>query len=187
VKKIILLLILVGITFLGCNDNLDNTVVTAPASTDDVIKSASRSFNIYTWLYASKVVDGSIGCDFIYDTTFINTAGREINVYVRLKIEPGSFKGITEIIMIPNAENLSIKLFPEMTFNEEIKLTLRFQGIDIKSFGYYKTGPVDFAFFPDNGIFELIESKFSRVNIPQDEIKVINARLNHFPRYGWLR
>ena len=89
--------------------------------------------------------------------------------------------------MIPNAENLSIKLFPEMTFYEEIKLTLRFRGIDLKSFGYNKTGPVDFAFFPDNDGFELIESDFSHVNIPQDEIKVLNARLSHFSRYGWIR
>ena len=186
VKKIILL-ILVGITFLGCSDNLENTIVTAPTSANDLNKSMPRSSIFCNWLYASKLIDGSIGDDFIFDTTYINTAGREINVYARLKIEPGSFNGIVKIEMIPNAENLSIKLFPEMTFNAEVKLSFIFTGIDVKSFGFNKTGPVDFAFFPDNGGIELIESDFSHVNLPQDQIKVLNARLYHFSRYGWIR
>ncbi len=106
---------------------------------------------INTWLYASKLIDGSIGADFIFDTTIVNASGSEINVYARLKIEPGSFNGITKIVMIPNVETLSIKLLPEMTFSAEVKLTSELTGIDLKLFGYYKTGPIDFAYFDDNG------------------------------------
>jgi hypothetical protein len=186
-KKIFLLLILVGITFLSCSDNLDNTIVTTSSNIHKFTKSAPHSFNIYTWLYTSRLIDGSIGCDFIYDTTFVNTQGNEINVYARLKIEPGAFNGIAEIIMIPNVENLSIKLFPEMTFNEEVKLTLIFTGIEVQTFGYKETGLVDFAYFSDSGEIEPIESDMSHVNVPQDQIKVMNAKLNHFSRYGWIR
>lgn len=186
-KKIILLLVIAGITFLGCTDNLDNTIVSTPTNTDNLTKSMPRSTNIYTWLYASKLIDGSIGGIFIFDTTFVNAAGREINVYARLKIEPGSFNGITEICMIPNVENLSIKLFPEMTFSQEVKLTLIFTGIDLKTFGYTETGNVEFVYFPDFGVIEPIESDLSHVNLPQDQIKVMNARLWHFSRYGWVR
>ena len=186
-KKLFLLCFLVGITILSCSDNSNNTIVTTPNDVENLTKSSPHSFNIYTWLYTSRLVDGSIGCDFIYDTTFVNTLGREINVYARLKIEPGSFNGKTEIIMIPNAENLSVKLFPEMIFNEEVKLSLIFTGINITTFGYKKTGKAEFAYFSDDGDIELIESDISQVSLPQDQIKVLNAKLIHFSRYGWIR
>jgi len=188
-KKLFLLLIIavVGIAFLSCSDNFNNTIVTTSNDFENLTKSAPHSFNIYTWLQTSRLIDGSIGCDFIYDTTFVSAQGKEINVYARLKIEPGSFIGRTEIIMIPNIENLSVKLFPEMTFNKEVKLTLIFTGIEVTTFGYKTTGPVDFAYFSNFGDMELIESDISHVSLPQDQIKVLNARLNHFSRYGWVR
>ncbi len=186
-KKVILLLFVAGITFLGCNDNLDNTIVTTPSTTDDFSNSVPRPININTWLYASKLIDGSIGADFIFDTTIVNAAGSEIEVYARLKIPPGAFNGITEIVMIPNFETLSIKLLPEMTFNAEVKHTLRIKGVDLRLYGYDKTGPIDFAYFDDNGGIELIESHLCHVNLEENEIKVMNARLNHFSRYGWIR
>lgn len=186
-KKIFLLLILVGITFLSCSDNLDNTIVTTSNNIDNLTKSAPRSFNIYPWLYTSRLIDGSIGCDFIYDTTFVNTQGKEVNVYARLKIEPGAFNGTTKIIMLPNVENLSIKLYPEMIFNKEVKLSLIFTGIDLKTFGYETTDEIEFAYFSDSGDIKLIESDLSHVNIPRDHIKVMNAVLHHFSRYGWIR
>ena len=45
----------------------------------------------------------------------------------------------------------------------------------------------DFAYFSESGDIELIESDKSHVNVSQDQIKVINANLNHFSRYGWIR
>ena len=185
-KKIILL-ILVGITFLGCNDNLDNSIVTTLNKTDADNRIKPPPAIIYTWLYASKLVDGSIGADFIFDTTFVNHDGREINVFSRLKFEPGAFSGIKEIVMLPNAENLSIKLFPEMTFNAEVKLTVIFTGISVKEHGYNVTGHVDFVFFLENGGYKRIEAELTHVNVPQDQIKVMNAKLHHFSRYGWIR
>ncbi len=188
-KKLFLLITIaiVGISFLSCSDNFNNTIVTTSSDVENVTKSSPHSFNIYTWLYTSRLIDGSIGCDFIYDTTFVNALGREINVYARLKIEPGSFNGKTEIIMIPNVENLSVRLFPEMTFNKEVKFSLIFTGIDVTTFGYKVTGAVDFAYFSESGDIELIESDISHVNLPQDQIKVLNAKLYHFSRYGWVR
>ena len=158
-KKIILLLILAGITFLGCNDNLDNTIVTPRSETDDFSSFVTRPINITTWLYASKLIDGSIGADFIFDTTYVNTEGRVINVYARLKFNPGSFNGTTLITMIPNPEYLSIKLFPEMEFNEVVRLTLRIKGLDLEAYGYTETGNVDFAFWADDGSTKLIKSE----------------------------
>ena len=183
VKKVILLLILAGITFLGCNDNSDNTI-SSPTEADKLINPQQ---SIYQHLFASKLIDGEIGGKLELDETFINGEGREINVYARLRVLEDSYKGTINISMLANDEDVSIQLFPEMNFNRAVRLDLIYTGIDLKALGYTTTGNVDFAYFADNGDVELIESDFSHVNIQQNQISVRNAKLSHFSRYGWLR
>ena len=177
-KKIILLLFLVGITFLGCNDNLDNTIISSPTEADKFINPQ---------LFASKLIDGEIGGKLVLDETFINGEGREINVYACLRVLEGSYQGTINISMLANNENVSIQLFPEMKFNRDVRLDLVYTGIDLEALGYTTTGSVDFACFADNGDVELIENDLSHVNIPQNQISVRNAKLPHFSRYGWIR
>ncbi|MBT8386923.1 MAG: hypothetical protein KJO12_05880 [Ignavibacteria bacterium] len=183
-KKTFLLLIIVGITFLSCSDNLDNTIVISPTEADKLI---NPNPSIYQHLFASKLIDGEIGGELVLDETFINGEGREINVYARLRVLERSYKGTINISMLANDEDVSIQLFPEMNFNRAVRLDLIYTGIDLKALGYTTTGNVDFAYFADNGDVELIESDFSHVNIQQNQISVRNAKLLHFSRYGFIR
>jgi hypothetical protein len=177
-KKLFLLCLLVGITFLSCSDNIDNPIV---SSHSDTIHTSQGQ------LFAAKIIDGEIGDELILNETFNDIAGNEINVYAHLRILENSFPGTVTITMIPNVEDLSIQLFPEMTFNRSVRLDLSFSGINLEEFGYTTTGTYDFAHFANNGDTELIESDISQVNIPQNKISVQNAKLNHFSRYGWIR
>ena len=177
-KKLFLLCFLVGITILSCSDNVDNSLVSSQINTDLI--SAGQ-------LSLSKLVDGVIGDELILTETFTDIAGNEINVYARLRILENSFPGTVTITMIPNVEDLSIQLFPEMIFNRDIRLDLVFTGVDLEALGFTATGAVEFAFFANNGNTELIENDKSLVNIPQKKISVQNAKLFHFSRYGWIR
>ena len=179
-KKSILLFLLCGITFFGCNDNLDTTIVSNPAPTasDKIIDAP---------LYASKIIDGEIGGELVLDRTFINDEGREINAYARLRVLEGSYYGTVNIEMLLNEEDISIQLFPEMKFNRSVRLDLIYTGIDLEALGFTTTGKVDFAYFADNGNVQLVENDLSHVSIPQNQIKVRNAKLYHFSRYGWIR
>jgi hypothetical protein len=183
-KKIIVILILVAITFLGCSDNLDNTIISSPTEAE---KLTNPQLSTNPHLYASKLIDGEIGGELILDRTFINGEGREINVYAQLRVLEGSYHGTINIAMLANDEDVSIQLFPEMKFSRTVRLDLVYTGIDLKALGYTTTGNVDFAYFADNGDSELIENDLSHVNIPQNQISVRNAKLLHFSRYGWVR
>ena len=185
-------IIFVGITFQGCTDNLDNSIVTAPTITDNTFIHPDLPLNASArptdkLRYTSKFIDGEIGGELKIDSTYINSEGREINVYARLKIPPGSFQGTINIVMVPNDADLSIQLFPEMAFNRVVKLDLVFSGINLKAFGYTTNGVVDFNYFDDNGTIELIETHQSIVNIHHNRISVRTASLHHFSRYGWSR
>ena len=98
-KIAILIFILAGITFLGCSDNFENTLVSSPVNTDQVYK--SQLFEpqldilypaILQSIFLSQKVDGSIYTELIIDTTYIDSEGRDIELYVRLKFPAGSFE-----------------------------------------------------------------------------------------------
>jgi hypothetical protein len=167
-----------GFTFLSCNEYIDNTIVSSSNQSNRLNKSC---------LFTSKLIDGEIGGELVLDTTFINGEGREINVYARLRILEGSYLGSINISMLADDEDVSIQLFPEMKFNRSVRLDLIYTGIDLEELGFTTTGNVDFAYFSDDGNVELIVSDMSHVSIPQMQIKVRNAKLNHFSRYGWIR
>jgi hypothetical protein len=178
VKKTFLLFLFLGITFLSCNENSDDTIVSSPNETTRLNKP-----NIFT----SKVIDGEIGGELVLDTTFTNSQGREINIYARLRVLEGSYKGRVNISMLTHYEDVSIQFFPEMKFNRSLRLDLIYSGVDLKELGFTTTGKVDFAYFNDTGNVELIENDISHINIIKDIIKVRNAKLYHFSRYGWIR
>ncbi len=185
-----LLIIFVGITFLGCADNFDNSIVTAPTITDNTfIHSDSplytSAFTTKTWLQASKFIDGETGGELIIDTTYINYQGRQINVYGRLKFKEYSFQGLTFFKMLLRPEEASIALFPNMEFEIEVELTVEYKGIDLEALGHTTSGHVDFVFLDDNGEIEIILNEFCKVNIGEQRIKVNNAKLSHFSQYGW--
>ena len=177
-KKTVLLLLLLGITFLGCNDNLDNPIVSSPTKTIKISKPN---------LMVSKLIDGEIGGELVLDTTFTNDEGREIKIYARLRVLEGSYHGSINISMFPHYEDVSIQFFPEMKFYRSVRLDLIYTGIDLEALGFVTTGNVDFAYFANDGSVELIENDLSHVDIKKNQIKVRNSKLHHFSRYGWIR
>ena len=93
----------------------------------------------------------------------------------------------TEFTMILNPQEASIQLFPHMVFDDYLELYVTFEGIDLKALGHKRSGDVDFVFFNDNGEIEFIENDAARVNTEHQRIKVSDAYLYHFSRYGWVR
>ncbi|MHA2101284.1 MAG: hypothetical protein ACW99A_21695 [Candidatus Kariarchaeaceae archaeon] len=138
-------------------------------------------------LCVSKLIDGDIGGEIIFDETYIDSSGRHINIYAQLQIPEDAFQGLVTIYMQPNPEDVTIQLFPEMAFTKDVKLDFWFQGIDAQDLGYNTSGNVDFVYFADNGDVELIENNVSQVDIAFNKIYVLNAKLFHFSRYGWVR
>ena len=179
-KKLLTLSLLSFLLFFGCNDNLDNTIVSTPTSTtsDKIIGSN---------LYASELIDGEIGGWLILNERYINGEGRQISVYARLRVLPGSYQGTVNLEMILNDEDVSVQFFPEMAFTRDVRLDLWFEGADLQAMGYTTSGDVDFAYFGDNGEIVPIENNGSRVHLNTKKIKVSNASLPHFSRYGWIR
>ena len=197
-KKALLLTILIGITFLGCSDNFDNTLVSTSIQTSKLTNSQNSKSIILAeiesidpalnpFIIASKSIDGVTGGEYVLDTSYVNYQGRLLYVYAKLKVKEFAFQVTTEFTMILHPEEASIQLFPHMDFDKEVQLWVTYQGIDLKELGFNSNDPVNFVFFNDNGEIEVIRNDLARVNINEQRIKVAAASLQHFSRYGWIR
>jgi hypothetical protein len=206
VKIALLLTILIGITFLGCSDNSDNPLAPNSFTNEKItslIPSNPSDLNDSTLernpnghrtgdntdlkkLSVSKSINGEWGGWVILDTNYTDIEGSDINVYARLRILPGAYQGIINIEMTLDLTDASVQFFPEMAFDRDVRYDIWFQGIDLRSLDY-KTGDLDFAYFAENGDVEQIETTDSNVNLLENKITAVNARLYHFSRYGWIR
>ena len=74
--------------------------------------------------------------------------------------------------------------YPSMSFAKPVKFTQNFTGIDLTN---YKTGTLDFVYTDDKGNFETIRNNGIQTNLAQGFVRILNAKLFHFSRYGWAR
>jgi len=70
-----------------------------------------------------------------------------------------------------------------MNFNETLKFDLEYRGIDL---GGIDVSKVKFVYMADNGSIQQIQSDGIDVNVKDHSLKVKNAKLNHFSRFGFV-
>jgi hypothetical protein len=198
VKISILLLLFFGAILFGCSDNFDNTLVSTPTQTKnstnsviskDIIKSVLKDTDraISPLIIKSKLINGETGGWLFVDTTYVNYQGREIYVYAYVDVRQNAFLGTREFTMILNPEEATVQFLPHMVFNNILRVSVWYVGIDLKSLDYNTTSHVDFAYFDDEGNIDIIPSQQTHINVTTSTIKVNNAQLSHFSRYGWVR
>jgi hypothetical protein len=209
VKKTLILLILTGITFLGCSENFDNPLLSPTLESDNYTNSkiilsdtenltnprlerdpdGARTGDLTDLqkLSVSKSINGVTGGELIIDTTYVNYQGRLLYVYAEIFVQQNTFQGETEFTMILHPEEATIEFYPHMVFDNVVRVSVWYEGIDLEALGYNSNGHVDFAFFANDGDIEIIPAQQSHVNMEQNTIKVLNAQLHHFSRYGWIR
>lgn len=132
----------------------------------------------------SQMIDGNIGGRIIMEKYYIAANGDSIAIFADLDIPAGAFHGTENISLTIDDEFAAIHFFPSMVFADTLKLFQSFRGLDLCNFS---NGTLDFVFIDDEGNIELIKKNGIQVNIPQGFVRVQNARITHFSRYGWVR
>jgi len=193
--KSILSMLLAAIVFLlGCESAPDLSVNIPDDNTQESLskmigyeliplpgKSPEWIDSVFTM---SKEIDGSVGGRMMMGKYFISEYGDSIIIESDLRIPPGAFEG-TEIITITVDDDFAyMHFYPEMIFEDTLKFSSKFQGLHLDE---YPTGTIDFVFIADDGSIELIKKNGIQVVVPQGLVRVLNAKLVHFSRYGWIR
>lgn len=132
----------------------------------------------------SQIIDGSVGGRMIMEKFYISDLGDSVIIEADLRIPPGAFRGTKTITMTVDDEYAAIHFYPAMVFKDTLRLFQSFKGLNLEN---YPTGTIDFVFISDDGSTELIKKNGVQVVVPQGIVRIQNAKLLHFSRYGWVR
>jgi hypothetical protein len=193
-KTILTILLTFILLFWGC-DNASDLAVNISGNSNSVSKSTENNFEqiplptksalwIDSLFTVSKEIDGSVGGRIIMEKYYIADDGDSLIIYADLRIPEGAFQGSEIITMTLDDEYAAIHFYPEMVFADTLRLFQNFEGLHLEN---YSTGTLDFVFIRDDGIVELIKKNGLQVVKPQGIVRVQNAKLLHFSRYGWIR
>jgi len=132
----------------------------------------------------SQAIDGSVGGRMIMEKYYIADDGDSIILKADLRIPQFAFKGIKTITMTFDTKYAAVHFYPEMVFADTLRLFQSFEGLHLEN---YSTGTLDFVFIRDDGSIELIKKNGIQIVAPQGIVRVQNAKLLHFSKYGWIR
>jgi hypothetical protein len=132
----------------------------------------------------SNEIDGSVGGRMLMKKYYFSDTGDSIFIKADLTIPAGAFNGTKLISMTVDNEYAVIHFSPEMVFADTLRLFQTFEGLNLEE---YPTGTIDFVYVNTNGSVELIKKNGMQLVVPQGIVRVQNAKLLHFSRYGWIR
>jgi len=135
----------------------------------------------------SKEINGNAGGVIQMFKYYITSSGSPCFIYIDLRIPKNAFTGTKNITMTLDDEFTAIHFYPEMNFNKTLLLTQYFQCIDLIPILSNWARRIDFVYINDDGEIEIIQKNGIGINNLLGLVKVINARLHHFSRYGWIR
>jgi len=193
--KTISTILLVAILLLAGCDNASDLLVNDPGNNSQLSFSKMFEYELIPlpnksplWqdsvFTMSKVIDGSVGGRIIMDKYYISADGDSIIIGVDLRIPAGAFEGHKTITVVLDDEYAVFHFYPHMEFNDTLHLFQSFEGLNLEG---YPTGTLDFVYIAYDGTLELIKKNGLQVIVPQEILRVMNAQLLHFSRYGWIK
>lgn len=132
----------------------------------------------------SQIIDGSVGGRMIMEKYYIAEDGDSVIMKADLRIPAGAFQGTETITMTIDDNYAAVHFYPEMVFADTLRLFQSFEELHLEN---YNTRTIDFVYIRDNGSIELIKKNGVQIVVPQGIVRVQNAKLLHFSRYGWIR
>jgi hypothetical protein len=187
-KKFISIIALIFLFFVGCTSNENN--ISDPTPNDNhlsKIKITSTTIP-YQYITKTKVIDGAVGGLIYFEEDAYNSQGDVVSVYAEFEVEPGAFLGTETISMTVDVDNGSLEFYPHMSFNQMCWLDYGLSNMNLTNIGFeFSDKKAYFVFIDDSGLIEPIDNLAVTLNVRRGTLKVINAKINHFSRYAFVR
>ncbi len=190
-KKISILLILVlSILYFGCSEN--NSMVQADQSNKQLTwlekpsQVNSKYNNSVEAIYEeSEVVIGLFGDIIRFDFNYDENPDNGYLIKGKLRVPHFAFWGVEEIKMTFDDHSTTVNFSPDgAVFYRPLRLTLQYTELDLTN---VNPNDIEFCYQSANG--EIIPVEYSRLLVNKREgwVKVINAKIEHFSRYGFTK
>lgn len=130
-----------------------------------------------------KNIDGNHGGSFSAQHNYQGGPYGNITITSSLNFPDDAFNGIKNISQTMNTETADVDLGPSMQFDRIVKYTLTITGIDLTGIN---PNSLDFVYIDSNGNMYECQYDYVTIDLSTGMLKVKNARLNHFSRYGFV-
>ena len=185
-KKFATITLMVFTLLLGCTPDANITSpdesVTKPQAQLIKLPAMKSGLKIETDLTRSKYINGYNGGSFIEQFEFQCVTGNVI-INSQLNFPAGAFSGGKTITQTFDTETASLEFGPAMQFNIPVKYTLTVSGLDLTGIN---PETLDFVYVAQNGSITGVEYDSITMDVATGTLKVTNAKLNHFSRYGFV-
>lgn len=185
-KNFIILTSIVLISLLGCKPESNVLSPNEPATlkTKQLVKlpAPKSKLTIETLYTQSKYINGYNGGTFNAQFEFQSTQGN-ITITSQLVFPSGAFSAGKTITQTFNTETASLEFGPAMQFNSAVKYTLTVSGLDLTGIN---PATLDFVYVASDGSITGVQYDSITMDVSTGSLKVTNARLEHFSRYGFV-
>jgi hypothetical protein len=185
-KKFATLMLMVFVMLVGCapEANVTSPDESAIKPQAQLIKlpALKSGLGIETELTKSKYINGYNGGTFAELFEFQCVTGNVL-INSQLVFPAGAFSGGKIITQTFDTETASLEFGPAMQFNIPVRYTLTVSGLDLTGIN---PATLDFVYVAQNGSITGVEYDSITMNVSTGTLKVTNAKLNHFSRYGFV-
>ena len=184
-KKLLTFLLLSALAFFGCNQESEITspVNTGPSTQLKLIQlpQPSSGLTLETQTY-TQWIDGANGGEFQKWYSYQSTTGT-VTQFADLDFLPGAFSNWKNISMTFNTGGAAMEFGPPMQFQAVVEYTYKITGIDLTG---VNPNTLDFVYIDANGNMYSVEYDYVQMDQTNGMLKVVNAVLPHFSRYGFV-
>ena len=186
------LLLLAAVLLLGCGDTSISPVESDSHSyklnkhSYELIKLPPKSSPFPIIFSKTKLIDGDIGGTIKIKASYVATDGHTVEIEGKLEVPENAFIGKVYITFTIDNEFAAASFSPELIFVTPVELDLKFEGLHLEKPNLTK-GDYDFIFVNDNGNIEFVQYDGLYVDESKGKIRVDEAKLHHFSRYGFTR
>jgi len=186
-KKLLLTIAVAALFLFGCQD--ENSLVqpvqnqaTQNTAQKTWLKLADKSGSAVETDYyqGNKNIDGKKGGILAIQFTFRNS----VTVSGNLVVPKNAFKGKMVVSANVNSSEATATFYPTpYTFNTPLSYTVEYHNLDLSGID---PSTVDFYYLAEDGSLQKANYDHLEVDVSSGYLKVENAQLPHFSRYGFV-
>jgi len=184
-RKILVILALAGVVFMGCKDAKVNDVIQPEKGTYSLVpipgKTGLSSEAVYS---TTSTIDGTVGGNMSLNQSNMGDNGQTVTLRLSMTFPAGAFDGARTITLTADDHYAAVSCSPSMVFAQSVILDYSYTGLTIKNCDLPKDKN-GFYFISDNGYLEPVVSSSFLIDKKAGNLSVTGAQINHFSRYGW--
>ena len=184
-KKFMSLIVLLSLFVIGCSEqmSINSPVNTSTSEPEWLPLPEQAGLGVEKVFTISKTINGARSSSWSWSTKYTSTRGT-IQISSVMAFPAGAFSGSALITQSHDDSTCSTTFGPSMSFLKPLTFTITYTGVDLTN---YDPTDIAFAYLNADGRVMFAANSGITVDKVKKILKVTNAIIPHFSRYGFIR